>query len=187
MKGIIVLVLMIPILSLLAVANSYNFGEVKELIKNRISCDELTEDQLETIGDYYMEQMHPREAHEIMDKMMGGEGSESLRNIHTNIAESFYCGNSNAMSPGMMNMVGGGGYGMMANDFGYGMMGNWSPFGWGFGFISMLVFWGLIIWLIVWLIKTYSIKSESSSEILKKRYAKGEITKKQFEEMKREL
>ena len=67
---------------------------------------------------------------------------------------------------------------------GYGMMG----FGMGFGFIFMLLFWGLIIWLIVTLINsTQSNKKDDSDPltILKKRFAKGEITKKQFEEMKK--
>ena len=67
---------------------------------------------------------------------------------------------------------------------GYGMMG----FGMGFGFIFMLLFWGLVIWLIVTLINsTQSNKKDDSDPltILKKRFAKGEITKKQFEEMKK--
>ncbi len=69
---------------------------------------------------------------------------------------------------------------------GYGMMG----FGVGFGLIYMLLFWGLIIWLLVTLINTSQsgkAESEDSLTILKKRYASGEITKKQYEEMKKEL
>ena len=68
---------------------------------------------------------------------------------------------------------------------GYGMMG----FGMGFGFIFMLLFWGLIIWLIVTLINaSQSNKNEPDSlTILKRRYASGEITKKQYEEMRKEL
>ena len=68
---------------------------------------------------------------------------------------------------------------------GYGMMG----FGMGFGFIFMLLFWGLVIWLIVTLINASQANKNGSYSItiLKKRYASGEITKKQFEEMKREL
>src|SRR3989338_651027 len=68
---------------------------------------------------------------------------------------------------------------------GYGMMG----FGMGFGFVFMLLFWGLIIWLIVTLINaSHSNKNGSDSlTILKKRYASGEITKKQYEEMRKEL
>ena len=68
---------------------------------------------------------------------------------------------------------------------GYGMMG----FGMGFGFIFMLLLWGIIIWLIITLInKSQSNKNEQDSlTILKKRYASGEITKKQFEERKKDL
>ncbi len=67
----------------------------------------------------------------------------------------------------------------------YGMMG----FGMGFGFIFMLLFWGLIIWLIVTLINSsQSNKNEQDSlTILKRRYASGEITKKEFESMKKEI
>src|SRR3989344_1312719 len=67
---------------------------------------------------------------------------------------------------------------------GYGMMG----FGMGFGFFFMLLFWGLIIWLIVTLINSAQSNKKDDSDpltILKKRFAKGEITKKQFEEMKK--
>ena len=68
---------------------------------------------------------------------------------------------------------------------GYGMMG----FGMGFGFIFMLLLWGLIIWLIVTLINaSQSNKNEPDSlTILKRRYASGEITKKEFETMKKEI
>ena len=67
----------------------------------------------------------------------------------------------------------------------YGLIG----FGMGLGFLFMLLFWGLIIWLIVTLINaSQSNKSEADSlTILKKRYASGEITKKQFEERKKDL
>ena len=68
---------------------------------------------------------------------------------------------------------------------GYGMMG----FGVGYGFIFMLLFWGLIIWLIFTLINaSQSNKTEPDSlTILKRRYASGEITKKRYEEMRKEL
>ena len=74
-----------------------------------------------------------------------------------------------------------GGFGMG----GYGMMG----FGMGFGFIFMLLFWGFIIWLIVTLINASQSNKHGSDSltILKRRYASGEISKKQYEEMKKEL
>jgi len=82
-----------------------DFTNAEEMIKQKISCDELNESQLEILGDYFMEQMHPGEAHEIMDERMGGEGSESLRLIHINMGKSFYCGEHGAMSGVMMNRM----------------------------------------------------------------------------------
>src|SRR3989344_9661191 len=75
----------------LVFAHEHDFGETKQIIDSGISCDKLTDEQLEFIGDYYMERIHPGEAHEIMDKMMGGEGSESLKQVHINMAKRLYC------------------------------------------------------------------------------------------------
>lgn len=62
--------------------------------------------------------------------------------------------------------------------------------GMGFGWF----FWIAIIAIIVWLIVDRSNKNrqnllqqETALDILKKRYAKGEITKEQFEQMKNDL
>ena len=100
-------------------AHEHDFGETKQLIDSGISCDELTNVQLEAIGEYYMEQMHPGEAHELMDEMMGGEGSDSLKQVHIQMAKRLYCNeNIDGMtgggmmgmmmgSGGMMNMMGG--------------------------------------------------------------------------------
>jgi putative membrane protein len=78
---------------------------------------------------------------------------------------------------------------------GPGMMGGWGM-GW-FGSIFMLIFWGLIIvglvLLIKWLIQTTKKGPEAAHsgyralEILKERYARGEIGKEEFEEKKRDL
>ena len=80
------------------------------------------------------------------------------------------------------------GYGMM----GPGMMGG---FGWG-GLMGagMIVFWGLIIWGIVALVRGVawgnagsSTQTDSALEVLKRRYARGEINKAEFEEKKNDL
>ena len=79
------------------------------------------------------------------------------------------------------------------------MMGPW--FNWGFGGfgwlmgIGMIIFWGLVIWGIVVLVRRASLRGGccssdqpgSALEILKKRYASGEITKEEFEEKKRAI
>jgi putative membrane protein len=75
------------------------------------------------------------------------------------------------------------------------MMGNWEDhsMGWfgGMGWISMLFFWGLVILLIIALIKWIMTPKTSSAlsalEILKARYAKGEIDKQEFEIKKQDL
>jgi putative membrane protein len=92
-----------------------------------------------------------------------------------------------------------GGMGMMGLGLG-GMMGRYGMPGFGFypfGMVMSRVFWALIIGgaalLIVWLTQgagrspfTGTVGG-SPLDILKLRYAKGEITKEQFEEMKRIL
>jgi len=78
---------------------------------------------------------------------------------------------------------------------GPGMMGGWGM-GW-FGMIFMLIFWVLVIvglvFLIKWLIQTTRKEPEVSHstsrplDILKERYARGEINKEEFEEKKGDL
>lgn len=71
-------------------------------------------------------------------------------------------------------------------DYGYGMM------GYG-GMFFMLLFWILIIVLAYLLIKQLLEQNKSRGEeksaldIAKERYAKGEITEEEFEEIKRRL
>ncbi len=82
---------------------------------------------------------------------------------------------------------------MMGNYFdgGYGFMG-------GFGFFFMILFWGLIVWAVIAGIRMLSGThghlchggshgDDAAARVLRERYAKGEITKEQFEQMKRDL
>ncbi len=68
---------------------------------------------------------------------------------------------------------------------GYGTMG----LGMGFGFLFMLLLWGVLIGLVVTLINAAQSQKSGDSAIcvLKRRYASGEISKKQFEGMKKEI
>ncbi|MBI2135468.1 hypothetical protein HYU06_00160 [Candidatus Woesearchaeota archaeon] len=155
--GVIGIILVIVAFSLstltLAFANDEELGGIelgKQLVDSKASCDTLSTDQLEAVGDYIMEQMHPGGQHEVMENMMGGDGSETVKSAHITMAQHMYCGNysygkdsgnlggcgmmgnkgmmsgsgmmgSRGMMGNMMNMMSGG---MMGGYSGYGMMGN---------------------------------------------------------------
>ena len=72
--------------------------------------------------------------------------------------------------------------------------------GFGFGWIFMLVFWGLVIWGIIALVRGGTghgcwgghnhdghKQNNNALDILKERYAKGEINKEEFEAKKKDL
>lgn len=73
-------------------------------------------------------------------------------------------------------------------------MGN---FGWGYGFgwVFMILFWGLVIVGIVAIVKwisesstnTNSNQPKSALDILKERYARGEIEREEYEQKKQDL
>lgn len=173
-----------PIIFLLvigiAAADAEDFAEAKKLIEAKTSCDKLSEGQLEEIGDYLMEQIHPGQAHELMDKMMGGEESESLRLMHVAMAKRLYCNdfsgmtnygmmammgvgfNKNTNYGGMMNMMGTGfGTNMMGYGSGYGMMGSYGY--WSFiNFLSLVLVIGLIILVYLWVFKLWKEASKKS-------------------------
>ncbi len=105
---ILALVLLGFAIPMVASHGDENISKAEELIRQKVPCQELSDEQLELIGDYYMEQMHQGDAHAKMDAMMGGENSESLRDMHMRMAKAFYCGEHQAMAgmKGMMNMSG---------------------------------------------------------------------------------
>ena len=189
-KVILILVIFLLSIAIVLAQENHDSGieEGEKLVESKISCDKLSNEQLESMGDYYMEQMHPGEAHEIMDNMMGGEGSESLKQVHINMAKRLYCNDNVYIGYGMM------GSGGMMNRMGRGMMGsypaNYNYSNYGYWNIFWVLLFAAAIFLIVWIIYRFGIKniaSETPLNILRKRFAKGEITKKEFEVMKKEL
>ena len=66
---------------------------------------------------------------------------------------------------------------------------HWGDYGMGFGFgwIFMFLFWALVIIGIIYLVKMLSSGAgrpehkETAEDILKKRFARGEISKEEFE------
>jgi putative membrane protein len=80
-------------------------------------------------------------------------------------------------------------------NFGYGNMMGYGGF--GFGWIFSIIFWALIIWAIVALVRAVNgkggsswmnqDKEDSAMKILKERYAKGEISKEEFEQKRKDI
>ena len=67
-------------------------------------------------------------------------------------------------------------------------MGWWIAFGW----LWMLICWGAIIALIVWGITKVSRQADTTPkrdplDVAKERYAKGEISREEFEQIKKDL
>ena len=181
----LILMLLLILLSILSISfavahGEEDFAEAEEIISQKTPCSQLSENQLEIIGDFYMEQMHPGELHEIMDEMMGGEGSESLRIVHINMARAFYCGEPNAMSYGMMSTVMG--RGMMGSSYGsnylraskmmgnFGMMSGYGSFGtgwtWGLTWLFYVALTAMIFGIVFWgtyklIIENKNVKTKS--------------------------
>lgn len=126
-------------------------NEAKSLIDSKADCKNLSDSQLEIIGEYYMEQMHPGEAHGLMHKMMGLEdGSGAEGQFHIQMARGLYCGEPGGMmgSGGMMGMMNtmGGQTNMMR-----GLTSNWGC--WNFvNVLYAILLIGLIILVYLWII-----------------------------------
>ncbi len=79
---------------------------------------------------------------------------------------------------------------MMIGDFN--SMGWWAP---GFGLVFMLLWWGLIVLAIFALVRWLTASSgggtnrieKDALDILKERYASGEIDREEFEKIRREI
>lgn len=141
--------------------NTSMMEKAEKLISSGVSCENLTDEQLEMIGEYYMEMMHPGRAHELMDQMMCGSDRNCESAMHIYMARMVYCGEyagMGMMSMGVMPMMYGGGSMMMqtayypdsSSAFWNGMhgwmMGSTSHFYWGFaGILYLLLLAGLVV------------------------------------------
>ncbi len=178
-----------------------------KLQAKEVACSDLSDEQFGVLGEYFMGQMSG-DSHAAMNAMMiqthGKDGEEKIHIVMgkrlsgCDASASFPAGSGGWMP--MMNMMWGGWSSPFGNNSTNNMMNfGFGPFG-GFGWIFMLVFLGLIIWVIVSLARRGfgrghmcghdhgdGAHEKSPLEILKERYAKGEIDKREFEERKKDL
>lgn len=173
-------------------------ANLQKLQNKEVSCTTLSDSDFELMGEYFMAQMMG-DAHEAMNaaiKQRLGQGGEEA--MHISMGKRFSgCDVSAALPLGgtgffpMVQMMGGvftpsnwSGRTMMN---GWGMMSGWAGISW----FWMLVWYVLAVALIAlgvrWLVKVRHAPHKSSLEIIKERYAKGELSKEHFEEMRNEL
>src|SRR3989344_1269003 len=191
-----------------------------KLQAKELTCENLSDEQFGVLGEYFMWQM-AGDSHAAMNAMMiQTHGEEGEEQIHIVMGKRFSGCDTSAAFPAisggwmpMMNMMWGGWSSPFGSNSTNNMMNpvrngasngvnfGFTPFS-GFGWIFMFVFWGLIIWAIIALIRggfgrgrmcghnsgdDAHRKDKSPLEILKERYAKGEIDKKEFEDKKKDL
>ena len=173
-----------------------------KLQAKEVACENLNDEQYGVLGEYFMGQIAGN-SHAAMNAMMiQAHGEDGEEQIHIVMGKRLSgCDTSAAFPAGsggwmpMMNMMWGGwsspldGNNSINNmmNFGFG------PFG-GFGWIFMVLWWVLIIAGIVALIKWLTSQSrgtnnheKSALDVLKERYAKGEMNRDEFEAKKKDL
>ena len=177
------------------ILNAQGVSDVKS-----IDCSKVTEKQLEDLGVAFMDVMHPGSSgQEFMDRMMGGEKSPASASMKRLMGARYLgCYKGEMPFGGMMGpMYQGRGYGddyydrrwpHMPMMYGHGPWGMMGPYGGIFMWILFLVILALVVYLVVrWARPQGAGTGETPLDILKKRYANGEITKDEFEQKKKDL
>ena len=153
-----------------------------------VTCAELASEDYDVLGEYFMGQMMG-EAHPAMNammiQMMGEEGEEQVHEVMGRRLSG--CDTTAAFPSGgicwmpMMQMMWGG--------LPTGQAGWSSPF----GFFGWIVWRALIVIAVVALIRWIAnrfgggVGEKTALDILKERYVRGEIDKKEFEERKKSI
>lgn len=179
-----------------------------KLQTKQIQCANLNDEDFDALGEYFMGQMMGS-SHAAMNAMMiQAHGEPGEEQIHITMAKRLSGCDTIAVLPvqsfgwmPMMQMMWGtrlpdGQVGSSSSDFnsinnmmnfGYG----YGAFGW-LGAIFMVLWWVLIVIALIALIRWLAGKcsgahSKSALDILKERYARGEISQAEFEEKKKDL
>ncbi len=159
----------------------------EKLQSQQVKCGDLNDDDSDALGDYYMGQMMGV-SHEAMNATLEQRlGTNGERQMHIAMGKRLSGCDPTASYPS-----GVGAWPMMGYYNGWNMMGDYGLWN---GF-PMLLFWILAVIIIIALVRLFSGKhgrgmmhfnEKTALDILKERYAKGEINKTEFEEKKKDL
>jgi len=123
------------------ILSSHNAQNIQQL-----DCEKITDQEWENLGEAVMGEMHPDPTeHEAMDKMMGGEGSESLRQAHVRMGQNYLGCFTNR---GVMSMMSSG------------IMDSWGA---GSGILG-LIFWLVVIVALVAITRYFWTKGNAAKE-----------------------
>jgi putative membrane protein len=168
----------------------------------KIDCDKVTPEQYERLGEAVMDQQFPNpQDHEWTNNMMGGDSSEMARAIHRMLGARYlgcaYGGRAGRYWgwPGIMGgVMGYGGAWSGRNGYygvGPGMTGGWygqrgTPVtAWVLGAIVAML---IVAFLVLTIVRTSRLSAtEAPVDTLLRRYARGEITREQFEQMRKDI
>lgn len=180
----------------------------EKLQAKQTACADLASGEFSSLGEYFMGLMMGS-SHEAMNNMMAAMmGEEGEEQMHIAMGKRMSGCDTAAAIPAqgigympMMQMMGGArlpdGQGWpYSSTGGYGRM-----MGFSSGALGWIAFVGIILWLLWWIAIVTAViilarwiirkikgdQGASALDILKARYAKGEINKAEFEEMKRTI
>lgn len=165
----------------------------EKLQAKQLNCTDAKADDFGVLGEYFMGQMMGT-SHEsmnaMMTQMMGKEGEEEMHVILGKRLSG--CDPSAAFSAQatgflpMMNMMTGG----RSISPGFGRYGGSMMNKNAFHFSGIFILFFLVLsmmFLVAFAVRVSKQSQKTSLELLKERYARGEIQKKEFEEMKKDL
>ena len=151
-KGLVLFILFICSIIAVSAQSEEEIEEGRTIVAAKTSCEDLTDEQLEAVGEYYMEQIHPGALHDAMHEVMGiEEGTEEHKQFHITLAKRMYCGEGSYTMMGYNNGLG---YGMMSMMY----AGAWRYSFWSFWNLTYMVFFAFIFALIFWGVYTLLIK-----------------------------
>ncbi len=160
----------------------------------QITCNNLADKDFDLLGEYFMGTMMGASHEAMNDRLKQALGDAGESQMHVVLGKRMSGCDTSAAYPagfsGFMPMMG-----ERSSPNGLNSTNNMMNSGYGFGFFGwtfMFLLWALTIALLVATVKWIANQSRGGSsksalDILKERYAKGEIDKKEFEEKKKEL